>query len=1563
MMKAIKLFLIGLLAWAQILAAGADMNPRKLRVGIFQVEPLNFTNDTGVADGFNPDLLNEIAKDCNRWKLEYIPMSWAEALDQLQSEKIDLMMSVTRTLERSKIMDFSNEPVLEVWGQVYVFRGSGIESTFDLESCRVGVMRADIHGKNFVKLADAFGITYDILEYESHRDVLVALAHGEVDAGVVPSYFGLRHAGRYQLAGTAIQFSPAPLYFATKKGLHTDILMDIDAVMTDWKEDNSSYYFQCFEHWFACEVSWDRSVPLWLKVGGGITIATTVFFLFLSWLFKHQVKLRTQELTESEERYRLIVENQSDLVVKVDKAGRFSYVSPSYCDVFGKTEEELLGNAFLPLVHEDDRASTEYEFSKIFTPPHTAYIEQRALTRHGWRWFSWHDSAILDDEGQLKDIIGVGRDITVRKEAEKASRKSAERLELATRVGQAGVWEYEFSGDELIWDDQMFELYDVDRSTFSGTLKAWEQALHPDDRGGAQADFQQVIQSGDTLDTEFRIIGQSKQVKHIRSLAEIERDGEGNSIRAIGMNWDVTAHRQMVSALTASERDYRQLFENMTTGFMQLEVQTDAAGAPETFRVVQINDAGCSMARMSREQMVGHTLGELFDPLEDYWSDVLSKVVVTGNASAYENRLEALGLVLSAWIFVPKPGFIAVVVSDNTARRTAEDKVLRAQQQLQHIVDSTEDVIFQTTLEGKLIYMNHATEKVTGYTVDEMLQKNILEVTCSEYHEMLMERIQRRVAGDPATGHFSFEIICKDGSRKWIENATSGVFDANGSLEAIQGTARDITERKKSERELEESRRFLRAILDMIPVGVFWKGLDLNYTGANRTFVDFLGFEEAEDVVGKDDFTIISDQDLAEECREIDRRVISKGELLLNYEYVQQKADGEVITLLKSKVPLTNVQGDVIGVLGAFVDVTERKAAEQKLEESRHFLRMIIDTIPVRVFWKDKESKYLGSNLSFAKDSGFENPDDLVGQTDFDMNWAKSEATRYREDDKAVMEEGAERIDFEELQSDADGTRRWLSTSKVPIRDQAGEVIGVLGAYQDVTERKVLEEERIRLSAAIKQSAEAIVIMDLEGVIEYVNPAFETVTGYGQEEAIGANISIVNGHRHDEQFHDDVWRIIKSGHSWNGRIINRHKSGTFYTAEVAISPVKDAENTIANYVVAIRDVSRQVELEEHVRQAQKMDAVGRLAGGVAHDFNNILQSILGFSGILMSEMELGSSQYEDVSEIRKAARRAADLTRQLLTLSRKHNVEYTVQDLNGIIRRNEKMMRRLIGEHIRFVFDLSSNLSLVRADLSQIEQIILNLFINARDAMPGGGSLQVKTYNVAEQPDECEEGGSFSPGQICLEVLDSGCGIRDDVREHLFEPFFTTKQVGEGTGLGLSVVYGIVQQHGGRIEVESTVGEGAVFRIYLPACDLNGVEKLEKEQNGVSDQSLDGHGEVVLVVEDDTVLRELTGRMLGDAGYTVVSVGSVQEAQAALGRTKMDLLLVDMVLPDGNGFEFAVNAQKHDRLAVLLCSGYSHSPEVHESMQVHGFRYLEKPVGSMQMVQTVREMLDESRPV
>lgn len=1652
-----------------------------IRVGITQDEPVSFVDEEGRAQGFIPDLIREISRKQKNWVPEFISVTQGDGIRLLESGAIDLFVSGNYTEPKFDVLDYNQEAILEFWGQLYVRSGSDFKRIHDLQRNEVGVVRGDVNGTNFAKLTDLLGVNCTFHEYDSYDEIFKAIDSGVVKAGVVPNVWGFRRANSCGVVGTSVLFSPLKGYCSTKKGNFADLLAEFDEVLREWKLDGNSYYYERLYFWLTPAED-GIGKPHW---GYVIFLAGALLCILLllgvSWLLMRLVHQRTKALKDGEERLRE--------AHRIAKIGRWDVYFETGMVVWSDELQEIFGiekritpkdrEFFYQYIFPEDRERIDQVFYEAIERHEPYELEHRLVTSNGEiKWVLELGECEYDTAGRPVHAFGTTQDITERKHAELANNKSSERLSLATQAAGVGIWEYDFARDELIFDDLMNVLLDVCPDSFGGQMAAWDELIHPDDVVAVKEHFSRAVRCGELYQDAYRIIWTNGSVHHIRVQAEIRLAGNGKPLRCVGTCWDVTIRRKMVAALKSREQDYRQLFENMTTGLVMLEVVYDGEGLPGGYRVLQVNKAAEEMLERDRIDVIDQEVADIFHPLEAGWIEVFDRVAITGESSAFEKRLRVVDKLFYIWVFSAKPGHLGVILSDITARRMAEDAASRVQQQLQHFVENTKDIIFQTDLTGMCTYMSPAAEEILGFTIPEMLTKNVVKLSAPEYRDFIRRRIQLRIDGRIEEGMYSFEVIHKKGHRVWLELMTNGVVDSTGELVGIQGVARDITERKFAERKLEESQRFLQTAFDLLPVGIFWKDLDLKYLGANRTLLNDFGFESEDDVIGQDDSTVFPGCSIDDVHRKDELRVIELGESKLNHEEVHVSPEGEQVTLLMSKVPSVNVDGEIVGMLGVYIDITqvkaleadrrnvqgqlqhivdnsndvvfqidasgnyiftnsaivrltgyseseilkmnvsqivhpnyheemkqrsyarmngevisegfqfevikrdgstrwgevvskevlgvageyqgvqgvvrditERKVAEIELKESRMLLRTIIDTIPARVFWKDLSSTYMGCNLAFAKDTGIDDPSKIIGLSDLDMSWSESEREMFRADDRAVMTSGIARVNFEETQTRADGTRFWLSTSKVPIRNAEGGVIGVLGAYEDITARKSFEEERILLSAAVDQADEAIVIMDPDRLVLYVNSAFETITGMPRPEVVGHVFPafLLGG---SASFYT-AWSVVETGKSWNGRVHGRSADDTQCIVDITVSPVNDAAQ-IVNYIATIRDVKGQVELEKNMRQAQKMDAVGRLAGGVAHDFNNILQSILGFCGMLMQDLSEGTMQYDDVNEIRKAAGRAGTLTRQLLMLGRKQRVEYSSHSLNEIIRGNEKMMRRLIGENIQFDFNLAEGLKAIRADAGQVEQIILNLFINARDAMPKGGTVRVGTEMTTKE-DETQESGKQE--FVCLSVMDTGCGIRDDVRQHLFEPFFTTKNVGEGTGLGLSVVYGIVQQHGGSIEVQSEVGQGAEFKVYLPVC--SGEMKSPVEASFISPE---GRGELILVLEDDDTLRALSSRILKNAGYLVVSAHNLESARQMLKESSEEfkLVLSDVVLPDGNGVDFALESRKEIMdVPVLLCSGYIQNPDAYEIIRDNQFRFLEKPVPTMLLLQTVREMLDE----
>lgn len=511
--------------------------------------------------------------------------------------------------------------------------------------------------------------------------------------------------------------------------------------------------------------------------------------------------------------------------------------------------------------------------------------------------------------------------------------------------------------------------------------------------------------------------------------------------------------------------------------------------------------------------------------------------------------------------------------------------------------------------------------------------------------------------------------------------------------------------------------------------------------------------------------------------------------------------------------------------------------------------------------------------------------------------------------------------------------------------------------------RARLTQTQQRLSAAIEQAGESVIITDTGGSIIYVNPTFERVSGYSRAEVIGQNPRLLKSDQQDAAFYKEMWTTISAGQVWRGRLVNKKKDGTLYTEEASITPVRDESGTLINYVAVKRDVTHELLLEQQYRQAQKMEAIGRLSGGVAHDFNNLLVVINGYSDLLLDRhFEPDNPLIKFVEEIRKAGERASGLTRQLLAFSRQQILEPEILELNQVVANTEKMLRRLIGEDIELVTRLAPDLGQVKADTGQLEQVILNLAVNARDAMPQGGTLTIRTANVdltekyARQPAEVEPGP-----YVLLAMSDTGIGMDTVTQARIFEPFFTTKAPGQGTGLGLATVYGIVKQSGGTIGVTSEPGHGTTFKIYLPRVDRI-MQALKPEANLPA--TMPAGTETVLLAEDEELVRALTRQVLEMNGYTVLEASHGGEALllAEQHPEPIDLLLTDVIMPHMSGNDLAKRlAALHPGMKVLYISGYTDQAIAHYGVLAPDLFFLQKPFSPQTLARKVREVLDTPR--
>lgn len=632
--------------------------------------------------------------------------------------------------------------------------------------------------------------------------------------------------------------------------------------------------------------------------------------------------------------------------------------------------------------------------------------------------------------------------------------------------------------------------------------------------------------------------------------------------------------------------------------------------------------------------------------------------------------------------------------------------------------------------------------------------------------------------------------------------------------------------------------------------------------------------------------------------------------------------------------------------------------SSSELAKNLALLQGITEGTTDAVFVKDLEGRYLMINSAGARFVG-RVADEVLGKDD--SEWFPPQAARaIRLRDEEMVRSGLTQT-FEEVLSVA-GVSRVFLTTKGPFRDPSGQVIGLLGICRDITDRKRAEEE-IRLSQQklrihFEHTPLAVVEWDMEFRVAAWNPSAERIFGYTREEAMGQHASFTIPPQFREHV-DQVWQaLLKQSGGARSTNDNITKSGRHISCEWYNTPLVDDSGRVLGVASLVQDVTERVALEERLRQSQKMEAIGRLAGGVAHDFNNLLTVILGYAQILGDGVPAGSRLADSTGQIKSAAERAAGITRQLLAFSRKQVLSPRIINLNDTMMNLDSLLRRLIGEDIEVLTVPDNDLGSVKADPGQIEQVIMNLALNARDAMPNGGKLTLETANAQLDATYASAHQPITPGRyVMLAVSDTGEGMSLEVQARIFEPFFTTKEVGKGTGLGLSMVYGIVKQSGGYIWVYSEPGRGTTFKIYFPCVDdVAEVLGVDKRPNG----ALRGT-ETILLVEDDSQLRQLTSSVLAHCGYRMLVANGPDEGLAIATANHKDirLLITDVVMPGMNGRQLAEQIlQISPKMKVLYISGYTNNAIVHYGVLDKGLWFLPKPFTLSALMSKVRELLD-----
>jgi two-component system, cell cycle sensor histidine kinase and response regulator CckA len=1063
----------------------------------------------------------------------------------------------------------------------------------------------------------------------------------------------------------------------------------------------------------------------------------------------------------------------------------------------------------------------------------------------------------------------------------------------------------------------------------------------------------ELRRKGSVHKKEIRALTKTGEVNWISLSAVFDKHDDTKLGRIVGTVEDINDRKEREERLRESEEHFRVAFE---TSPDSVAIVREHDGL-----YVAVNEVFTAMHGYSEAETIGHSSLDLkvwYDP-EDRGTlrRILSR---DGYVKNLQVRFRAKDgsvhtCLMSARIIIlqGEPHILSVTRDIGEWKRTKEI-LQETEKRFVRLLEDTDTGLLVVDTSGRVVSANHHYARMAGVqSADELIGRSILEWTAPECVEENAAAVAR-CAGEGSVSDFETVYLRPDGSRAHI--LVNAMLEDGQVGRYITTLCRDITARKAEEGErratqqkIQEQNEFLTTVIESLPHPFY-----VVEAASHRVIMANSAAAAAGLSPGATCHSVW--HGTAQPCPALTfqcpiQRVTQTGRPY-TVEHTHGDPDGESRIVQIQAYPIVDPEGQITSVIGYAVDITDQRKAQERFLESEERFRKFADEISFEGVIIHDKGKILYVNPVFCRMYGYD-PAELIG-ADHTITLAEESRELVSRNIREGNEEPYEAIGLKK-----DGTifPTEIHGKSIPF---AGGTVRV-AATRDLTKAKqaerALRESESRFRSLFEAATEFIEILDETGHILEANPAFLKGTGWTYDQVIGRRVDEFFSPASKELFESFFSTILERGVcSAENELVAA--DGKIIDVDCTASSIRGGNGNTKYVVVAQRDITEHKRLEEQLRQAVKMEAIGRLAGGVAHDFNNLLTAIMGYCAMLMQRLPEEGDHVQKLAQINLASERAAALTQQLLAFSRKQVLRMHVLDINVVISDIGEMLRRLIGEHIDLVMFLHQDLPMVRADHGQIEQIIVNLVVNARDAMQHGGRLTVETAPVTLDDDYVKFHLDAGAGSyVALSISDNGIGMDAETRSRIFEPFYTTKGKGLGTGLGLSTVYGIVRQHGGHISVYSEPGVGTTFKVYLPCVQ----EALDEVFISEMTMRPDRGAETILVVEDEEIVRNMATEFLQMLGYTVLSIGHPDEALeiCASHPGAIDLLLTDVVLPKMDGRTLSRSIlKKRPQVKVLYVSGYTENAIVHHGVLDPGIHFLQKPFGMDALAQKVREVLD-----
>lgn len=1128
-------------------------------------------------------------------------------------------------------------------------------------------------------------------------------------------------------------------------------------------------------------------------------------------------------------------------------------------------------------------------------------------------------------------------------------------------TGLIGYWDWNIPSGEDYMSPSLKMMFGYEEDEIENTREAVDGLIFEEDKHIAREKFNAHVMSRGKIPFECDIRNHHKNGSVVWVLSRgkvIEWDEKGNPVRMVGCNIDITGQKQ-------GEEHQRNIAANLQA--VMGATNDLIASYDSNFRLIICNEAYGEFFRrrfntgISAEMRV---IDLIPGPMRSLWESCASRVL-SGESFTIEHDIpDPEGDVVSyemSYNPIRTNGSVSgytTFIHDITERKRTERALSESEAKYRSLVDNMSDAIYKTDLDGNILYTSPSAARILGYqSASDLVGVNLVSEFYAhpEDHKKIIFNLDKF----SEVNDFEVDLRRRDGSIATVITNTHYTYDSGGSIIGIEGIYHDISDRKQSEDALKKSEAFLRSIFEASPAGIAL-AVDRKFTKVNNALCRITGYSEDELIGNSTRVVYFSDQDY-------DQAGAVYGEITHNAVGVTQarlrNKDGRMIYALICLSPLNHDDLNA-GVVSTVLDISDITLAEQTIKRNEVLLARLFDSSPVGIALL-VDRHFVKVNKSYCRITGY-SENELLGSSPAMLYFFEEDFNNAGKVYETISEKKFGVVETRHRKKD--GTEIIALIYLSPL-SQEDETAGIIATVFDITDRKraeqALKTNEARLQTIFDASPAGIALLN-DRKFEKVNKAFYRITGYPENEVIGETTRLLYS---DENEYARVGGFYNSVYK-TGPVITetmfRTKSGKDINIFLSLSPL-DPNDRDAGVIGAFLDITQlkdmereKSKLEEMLLHSQKMESIGRLAGGIAHDFNNMLTAILGNAELIKEHLPPSGREYAEMEIIERAATSAVNLTRQLLAFSRKQVIEPKIMNLNDSIRNIKKMLLTLLGETIILEVICDAQLGNIKADSGYIEQVIINLAVNARDAMPDGGKLVIETANVILDEAYSLSHINIVPGRFAmLAISDTGVGMTKEIAGHCFEPFFTTKENGKGTGLGLATVYGIVNQCGGSIAVYSEPGKGTVFKIYFPFADGEASHAIAHETSAAA---LTGN-ETILIVEDNEYVLKLSEHILTRAGYVVITAATGEDAVKVVDDFKgeINLLITDVILPGMNGKEISGRiSERHPDIRTLFSSGYTAEVIDRQGMLETGIDFIGKPYTSQQLTAKVREILDRS---